>query len=162
LTRAIITGYQRTPGDARDHAREMQIDGTAYLARLTAINSDLKFDQILAAIAPASDFTGHIHRMQQRIFLFSGLGLMVVLTMALLTSRQISGSLVQREEESRKIQCSDFSESAPLRPSPPVRAATANAHPKWQDCWRRPPTRRPADLLPISACIRKRSDGSSR
>ena len=81
-TRAIRDGVL-------DRSREMQIDGSAYLARLTAINADLKFDQILASIAPVSDFTGHIRRMRKRVFLFSGLLLMVVLPVTLLTSRKI-------------------------------------------------------------------------
>jgi hypothetical protein len=81
-----------------NRTREMDIAGTAYLVRSTAIKADLKFDQILASIAPVSDFTGHIRRMQQRIFLFSGLVLLVVLPLSLLVSRKISGSLVLLEE----------------------------------------------------------------
>ena len=114
LVRAIVADYLADPEVMRNHTREMEIGGSAYLVRSTAIKADLKFDQILASIAPVSDFTGHIRRMQQRIFLFSGLVLLVVLPLSLLVSRKISGSLVLLEQESRKIQGSDFSESKPF------------------------------------------------
>ena len=114
LVRAIVAGYLAKPEGMLNRSREMKIGGSAYLVRLTAIKADLKFDQILASIAPVSDFTGHIRRMQQRIFFFSGLVLLVVLPLALLVSRKISGSLVHLEQESRKIQGSDFSESKPF------------------------------------------------
>ncbi len=48
------------------------------------------------------------------LFLFSGLVLLVVMPLALLVSRKISGSLVHLEQESMKIQGSDFSESEPF------------------------------------------------
>jgi HD-GYP domain-containing protein (c-di-GMP phosphodiesterase class II) len=92
----------------------MQIGGSAYLVRATGLKPSLKFDQVLATIAPLSDFTGHIRRMQQRVFIFSGLVLLVVLPLSLLVSRQISGSLVQLEKESLKIQQRDFSKSEPI------------------------------------------------
>jgi HD-GYP domain-containing protein (c-di-GMP phosphodiesterase class II) len=114
LVRAIVADYLADPEVMRNHTREMEIGGSAYLVRSTAIKADLKFDQILASIAPVSDFTGHIRRMQQRIFLFSGLVLLVLLPLSLLVSRKISGSLVLLEQESRKIQGSDFSESKPF------------------------------------------------
>jgi HD-GYP domain-containing protein (c-di-GMP phosphodiesterase class II) len=112
--RSIVADYRADPETMHNRTREMDIAGTAYLVRSTAIKADLKFDQILASIAPVSDFTGHIRRMQQRIFLFSGLVLLVVLPLSLLVSRKISGSLVLLEQESRKIQSSDFSESKPF------------------------------------------------
>ena len=114
LVRAIINRYQANPDGMLNHTHEMEIAGSAYLVRLTTIKASLKFDEILASIAPLSDFTGHIRRMQQRVFLFSGLVLLVLLPLSLLVSRRISGSLVQLEEESRKIRRRDFSGSAPF------------------------------------------------
>ena len=114
LVRAIIAGYQADPDGMLDHTREMEIDGSSYLMRLTPIKAALKFNQILASIAPVSDFTGHIRRMQQRIFLFSGLVMLVMLPVTLVMSRKISGSLVQLEHESRKIRQQNFSESDPF------------------------------------------------
>ena len=114
LVRAIVAGYRATPKNMLNNTREMEIGGAAYLVRLTAIKASLKFDQILASIAPVSDFTGHIRRMQQRVFLFSGLVLLVLLPLSLLVSRKISASLIQLEQESRKIRQRDFSESAPF------------------------------------------------
>lgn len=111
LARSVIADYQTDPDGMLNRSREMQIAGSAYLVRLTAIKADLKFDQILASVAPLSDFTGHIRRMQQRIFLFSGLVLLVLLPLTLVMSRKISGSLVQLEHESKKIRKRDFSES---------------------------------------------------
>ncbi|MBR9987242.1 MAG: HD domain-containing protein [Desulfosarcina sp.] len=109
--RAIIAEYQDHSADILNRTLEMQIDGAAYLVRSTALNAALRFDQILASVAPVSDFTGHIRRMQQRVFLFSGLVLLVLLPLSLLVSRKISGSLTQLELESRKIRRRDFSES---------------------------------------------------
>ncbi len=109
--RAIVAEYQGNPVDRLNRTLEMQIDGVAYLVRSTALNAALRFDQILASVAPVSDFTGHIRRMQQRVFLFSGLVLLVLLPLSLLVSRKISGSLTQLELESRKIRRRDFSKS---------------------------------------------------
>ena len=110
--RAIVAEYRGNPADRLNFTLEMQIDGAAYLVRSTALNAALRFDQILASVAPVSDFTGHIQRMQQRVFLFSGLVLLVLLPLSLLVSRKIAGSLTQLEIESRKIRQRDFSQSA--------------------------------------------------
>jgi len=112
--RAVVGEYRARAQDSLDRTQEMKIDGANYLVRCTPLNAGLKFDQILASIAPVADFTGHIRRMQQRIFLFSGLVLIVVLPLSLLVSRKISGSLMRLEQESNKIQQSDFSESEPF------------------------------------------------
>ncbi len=109
--RSIVAEYQDNPVDIHNRTLEMQIDGSAYLVRSTELKATLKFDQILASVAPVSDFTGHIRRMQQRVFLFSGLVLLVLLPLSLLVSRKISGSLTQLEFESRKIRQRDFSKS---------------------------------------------------
>jgi len=109
--RAIVAEYQDNPADRLNRTLEMQIDGAAYLVRSTGLKSALRFDQILASVAPVSDFTGHIRRMQQRVFLFSGLVLLVLLPLSLLVSRKIAGSLTQLELESRKIRQRDFSTS---------------------------------------------------
>ena len=109
--RAIVAEYQDNPADRLNRTLEMQIDGAAYLVRSTGLKSALRFDQILASVAPVSDFTGHIRRMQQRVFLFSGLVLLVLLPLSLLVSRKIAGSLTQLELESRKIRQRDFSKS---------------------------------------------------
>lgn len=112
--RTVVDQYRRHAEPLTDQTREMMIDDTAYLVRCSPIKAALKFDQIIASIAPASDFTGHIRRMRQRIFLFSGLVLLVVLPLSFLVSRKISGSLIRLEGESIKIRRSDFSESAPF------------------------------------------------
>jgi len=112
LVRAIVADVRKNPDLNLNRTREIRIDGTDYLVRSTPIKEALKFDQILVSIAPLSDFTGHIRRMQQRIFLFSGLLLLVVLPLVLLVSKRISRSLILLEAESRKISRRDFSESA--------------------------------------------------
>ena len=112
--RAIVAGYTANPGGMRNLTREMAVDGVAYLVRTSAIRDELKIDQVLASIAPVSDFTGHILRMQRRVFFFSCLVLLVVLPLGLFLSRKISRSLVLLELESKKIQQSDFSETEPF------------------------------------------------
>ena len=111
LVRSIVAGYSANPEGMRNLTREIVVDGTAYLVRTSAIRDDLKIDQVLASLAPVSDFTGHILRMQQRVFFFSCLVLLVVLPLGLFLSRKISRSLVLLELESKKIQQSDFSET---------------------------------------------------
>ena len=112
--RTVVAQFRRQKDQLIDRTSEMTIDDTAYLVRCTPIKAALKFDQIIASIAPIADFTGHIRRMQQRIFLFSGLVLLVVLPLSFLISRKISSSLMRLERESIKIQMSDFSRTAPF------------------------------------------------
>lgn len=112
--RAVVGEYRQRPHDSPERTREMRIEGATYLVRCSPLNAGLKFDQILASVAPIADFTGHIRRMQQRVFFFSALVLMVVLPLSLLISRKISGALMRLEAESFKIKRSDFSESAPF------------------------------------------------
>ena len=114
LAMTVVADFQRDPQTVLNRTRLIKIDGSEYLIKLTGLKSDLKFDQILASVAPVSDFTGHIRRMQQRVFLFSGLVLLVVLPLTLVMSRKISGSLSRLELESRKIRQRDFSESEPF------------------------------------------------
>jgi len=111
LVQAVVGDYRDNPNKKINNTREILINGTIYLVRLTELKIGLQFDQILASIAPVSDFTSHIRRMQQRVFLFSGLVLLVILPLAFVGSRKISTALTQLERESRKIQQRDFSES---------------------------------------------------
>lgn len=114
LIMAIVADYLVDPHDKHHHTHEMVINGSTYLVRSTGLKSALNFNQVLASVAPLSDFTGHIRRMQQRVALFSGMVLLFMLPLTLMVSRKISASLVHLEQESRKIQRSDFSESAPF------------------------------------------------
>jgi len=114
LVRAIVSAHLTGRESLLNQTREMLIDGQPYLVRLSGIKPELKFDQILASVAPVSDFTGHIKRMQQRVYFFSILVMLVVLPLVLWVSRRISGSLVRLEKESIKIQQFDFSESEPF------------------------------------------------
>jgi HD-GYP domain-containing protein (c-di-GMP phosphodiesterase class II) len=114
LARVVVADFQRGPQAMLNQTTFIKIDGSEYLVKLTGLKAALKFNQLLASIAPVSDFTGHIRQMQQRVFSFSGLVLLVVLPLSLLMSRKISGSLSQLERESIKIRRRDFSESAPF------------------------------------------------
>ena len=110
--RSVVADVRNNPDGNINRTREIRIDGINYLVRATPIKADLKFDQILVSIAPVSDFTGYIRRMQQRVFLFSSLLLLVALPLVLLVSKRISRSLILLEAESRKISRRNFSESA--------------------------------------------------
>ncbi len=114
VVQAIIAEYLEHGDEILNRTREVDIDGISYLAMLTGVNGGLKFNQILASIAPISDFTGHIRQMQQRILLLCGILLVFVLPLALLVSRVISDSLTQLEQEAIKIRQRDFSESPPF------------------------------------------------
>jgi HD-GYP domain-containing protein (c-di-GMP phosphodiesterase class II) len=52
--------------------------------------------------------------MQQRVFIFTVMVLLLVMPLTLLVSRKITGSLTRLEHESRRIRQRDFSESAPF------------------------------------------------
>ena len=112
LIRRIVSDYQTSPEEMHHRTREVMLDGTTYLIRSAGLKAALNFDQMLAAVAPVSDFTAHIRRMQQRVFLFSAVVLLVMLPLVFVVSRRISGALVRLAHESRKIQQSDFSETA--------------------------------------------------
>ncbi|HSO17829.1 MAG TPA: HD domain-containing phosphohydrolase, partial [Desulfosarcina sp.] len=112
--RAVVADYQGTPEPVRNRTREIMIDGVGYLVRTAELKDRLKLGQTLASIAPVSDFTSHIRRMRQRIFLFSVMVLLAVLPLALMISRKISWSLTRLEGESVKIRHRDFSASEPF------------------------------------------------
>ncbi|BBO87856.1 HD domain-containing phosphohydrolase [Desulfosarcina ovata] len=114
LVRSVVAGYLSDPDQMGDRTREAEIGGSMYLVRTTRLKAKLKFDQVLAVIAPVADFTGHIRQMQQRIFFFSGLTLLAFLPVVLFVSRKISGSLILLELESMKIRRFDFTPSAPF------------------------------------------------
>ncbi len=114
LVRRVVSDYQDNPDEMHHRTREVTMNGSAYLIRSAGLKASLNIDQIIAAVAPVSDFTAHIRRMQQRVFIFSGVVLLVMLPLVLIVSRKISGALVQLEQESIKIQRSDFSETAPF------------------------------------------------
>jgi len=112
LVQTVVADFQDDPDGKINRTREIQINHLPHLVRLTRLKAGLKFDPILASVAPISDFTGHIQRMEHRVFFFSSLVLLVILPLSFLGSRKISGALTQLERESRKIQNRDFSESA--------------------------------------------------
>ena len=81
----------------------IRIQGKEYLVRLAGMKPELNFDAILGSVAPLSDFTAHIRRMQIRVFVFSGLVFAIVLPLVLYMSRRISRSLVRLEKEAIKV-----------------------------------------------------------
>jgi len=111
MVQFIVDEWRADPQGMLNRTLELRIQGEDYLVRLTGMKDALKFTQILASLAPVSDFTAHIRRMQQRVFFFSCLVLLLVLPLALVVSRRISGSLIQLERESMKIRQRDFSSS---------------------------------------------------
>jgi HD-GYP domain-containing protein (c-di-GMP phosphodiesterase class II) len=112
--KTIVSQFQADPASMLNQTREIKIDGTAFLVRSTKLKAASKIDQILASVAPTSDFTGHIRRMWKRIFLFSGALLLIILPIVMFVSRKIAGSLTLLEVESQKIQSRNFSESEPF------------------------------------------------
>jgi HD-GYP domain-containing protein (c-di-GMP phosphodiesterase class II) len=109
--KTIVSRFQTDPVSMLNQTLEIKIDGKACLVRSTKLEAASQIDQILASVAPVSDFTGHIRRMWKRIFLFSGALLLIILPVVMFVSRKIAGSLTLLEKESRKIRNRDFSES---------------------------------------------------
>lgn len=112
--RAVVGDYLKHGDDILGPTREITINGSSYLVMLTGLNERLKFDQIIASIAPVSDFTGFIRQMQKRVLVLCVVILAIIIPLALLVSKRISGSLTQLEIESEKIRQRDFSDSLPL------------------------------------------------
>lgn len=112
--KTVVADYMQQGDTILDLTREIKIDGRSYLAMLTGVSGNLKFNQILASVAPTADFTKHIRRMQKRILLLCSAVLAIILPLTLFISKMISGSLTQLELEARKIRQRDFSESAPF------------------------------------------------
>jgi HD-GYP domain-containing protein (c-di-GMP phosphodiesterase class II) len=114
LVQSIVADYLSHPGTTTNQTREIRIGGATYLVRATKLKATLKIDQVLASMAPILDFTGHIQRMQRRVFIFSGVVLLLILPLTLLLTRKLTESLSLLERESKKIRQRDFSESAPF------------------------------------------------
>jgi HD-GYP domain-containing protein (c-di-GMP phosphodiesterase class II) len=114
LVRAVVAGFAARAETMRDRTMEIIVDGRPYLVRVSAVRDELRIDQVLASVAPVSDFTAHIRRMLARVVGFSMLALLVVLPSALMVSRAISRPLVHLEKESERIRRSDFSDSEPF------------------------------------------------
>lgn len=114
LVRLVTSAYRNAPEGMLGQTQQMTVQGHPYLVRLTGMKAGLKFDQILVSMAPLSDFTGHIRRMQERVTYSSLLVIMLVLPLALIMSRKISASLTRLEQEAYKVQQFDFSPSAPF------------------------------------------------
>ncbi len=112
--RRVIASHIQNAGVHANRSREIVIEGEPYLVRFTRVKAALKIDQFIAAVAPLSDFTGHIRRMQQHIITFSALALMFTIPLSFLVSRKISASLMRLERESREIQRSNFDETEPF------------------------------------------------
>ncbi len=114
LVPAVVAYYQKNKDAIVDRTKEIQLNNNSYLVRISPLQDGTNFNQILASIGPVSDFTGHIKRMQQRIFLFSLLVLLAVIPFALFISRKISRTLSRLELDSMKIRQRDFSQSPPI------------------------------------------------
>ena len=112
--RAVVAILDQKEGIQVNHSREIKIENNPYLVRFTPVKAELKIDQIIAIVAPLSDFTGHIRRMQQHIVTFSIAVLLLTFPFTFFISRRISASLMRLENESQKIRDSDFSESEPF------------------------------------------------
>jgi len=114
VIRATVEDFQAHPGTMHHRTRELLVNGVVHLIRSASIKETLNIDQIVAAAAPLSDFTGDIQRMWKRILVFSAMALLLILPVVLFMARRMSQALVRLERESQKIQRADFSESEPF------------------------------------------------
>jgi len=112
--RRVVGDYHTNPDVLTQQGREIIIDDAPYLVRFTPVDASLGIDQIIAVAAPVSDFTGHITTMKKDILVFSCAMLAIIIPFALLMSRRISASLERLENEAKKINQSDFSETKPF------------------------------------------------
>ncbi|THB76113.1 MAG: HD domain-containing protein [Desulfobulbaceae bacterium] len=111
---AVIADFMQKGETILGMTREITINGERYLVMLTEVSEQLNFNQILASIAPVSDFTALIRLMQERILILCCLVLVFVLPLALFFSKILARSLSQLESEAQKIGQRDFSESPPF------------------------------------------------
>ena len=114
VTRHIVSAYEAQAGLSFDKTHMIDIQGATYLAHLSSLSDELGFDQIIGSVAPLTDFTGHIRRMQQRTAVLSVLVLLAVMPLAFWMARRFSRSLTRLEKEADRVRRFDFSESEPF------------------------------------------------
>ncbi|MEN8244629.1 MAG: HD domain-containing phosphohydrolase [Thermodesulfobacteriota bacterium] len=114
LLKAVIDSYASSTGLPIEKTEILSIQGKPYLVRLSTMDQRLGFDEVIGSVAPLSDFTGHIQRMQTRISLLSLAVLVIAIVLVLLLSRRLSGSMIRLGKEAAKIQQFDFSETPPF------------------------------------------------
>jgi HD-GYP domain-containing protein (c-di-GMP phosphodiesterase class II) len=114
FVRAVVASFKTPGGISVGKSELIKIQDNEYLVRLSEMKPELNFDAILGSVAPVSDFTGHIRRMQIRIFVFSILVFAIVMPLVLWMSRRISRSMMMLEKEADKVRRFDFSESEPF------------------------------------------------
>ena len=114
VLKAVIGSYASSTGIPIDKTELLTIDKKPYLVHLSTLNNKFGFNEIIGSVAPLSDFTGHIQRMQTRIALFSLAVLVIAIAIVLFLSRRLSRSMVRLGKEAAKIQQFDFSETPPF------------------------------------------------
>lgn len=114
VVRSVVKSFQEKTHLDFNKTTTLNIDNQDYLVRISNIGYTSGIDQIICIAAPVRDFTGHIRRMETRIFIFTFMVLLIVVPAVIWFSRTISESLMLLADEAQKIQEFDFSESKPF------------------------------------------------
>ncbi len=107
---------------AKSHQLEMgvtpkealMVEGREYLFQISEISPDLGFGMMIGSVAPLTDFTGYIQRMQQKTTLFSILLLALIFPLVFAAGKRFSRSLIRLGDEAVKVRRFDFSSSEPF------------------------------------------------
>lgn len=98
------------PSENTSKTRNFEINGQTYLARTEPIGSRLGLDQFVTVVAPLTDFTGHIQRMQQRNILAAVLALAVAMLLIIWVARRIAAKLSALASEADKVRAFDLAD----------------------------------------------------
>ena len=99
---AVVRDALAAPG-GRPTTKRLELDGQTYLARVEPVGLRLGLDQYVAVVAPLSDFTGHIKRMQRRSIVAALVALAVALPLIFVIARRVAAKLADLAAEADKV-----------------------------------------------------------
>ncbi len=102
ILEAVVRDALAAPG-GRPATKRLELDGQTYLARVEPVGLRLGLDQYVAVVAPLSDFTGHIERMQRRSIVAALVALAVALPLIFLIARRVAAKLAALAAEADKV-----------------------------------------------------------
>ncbi len=109
ILEAVVRDALAAPG-GRPATKRLELDGRTYLARVEPVGLELGLDQFVAVVAPLSDFTGHIERMQRRSIVAALVALAVALPLIFVIARRVAAKLAALATEADKVRAFELEE----------------------------------------------------
>ncbi len=107
ILEAVVRDALAAPGEHLATKR-LELDGQTYLARVEPVGRQLGLDQYVAVVAPLSDFTGHIERLQRRSIVAALVALAIALPLIYLIARRVAAKLAALAVEADKVRDFDL------------------------------------------------------